>query len=170
MEIRAARMDEKDLETIVHHRRAMFFDMGSRDERALDAMSEKFRPWLQRKMAAGGHLAWFAIAPDGAVAAGAGLWFMDWPPLMTTGGKWRGNILNVYTEPAYRRQGLARRLMLVAMDWCAREGVEGVILHASAEGRPLYENLGFEPTNEMRLRKEVMAELRATHAERAEAE
>ena len=27
-----------------------------------------------------------------------------------------------------------------------------LFLHASAEGRPLYEELGFEPTNEMRLR------------------
>jgi len=27
-----------------------------------------------------------------------------------------------------------------------------VNLHASAEGRPLYEKLGFEATNEMRLR------------------
>jgi len=155
MEIRAARLDEKDLETIVHHRRAMFFDMGRKDERALDAMCEKFRPWLKRKMAAGEYYAWFAVAPNGAVVAGAGLWLMDWPPLMTAGGKWRGNILNVYTEPAYRRQGLARRLMRVAMDWCEKEGVEGVILHASEEGRSLYESLGFEPTNEMRLTRGI---------------
>lgn len=151
MEIRAARVDESDLATIVHHRRAMFFDMGNHDERALDAMSEKFRPWLRRKMQADEYLAWFAIASDASVAAGAGLWLMDWPPLMAAGGRWRGNILNVYTEAAYRRQGLARQLMLVAMDWCEREGVEGVILHASPEGRALYESLGFQATNEMRL-------------------
>ena len=155
MEIRAARVDEKDLETIVHHRRAMFFDMGNRDERALGAMSEKFRPWLRRKMEAGEYLAWLVIAPDGTVAAGAGLWLMDWPPHMAAGGKWRGNILNVYTEAAYRRQGLARQLMLVAMDWCERKGVGAVILHASPEGRTLYESLGFEATNEMRLTRVV---------------
>jgi GNAT superfamily N-acetyltransferase len=155
MEIRRARLDEKDMETIVHHRRAMFFDMGRRDERALDEMSEKFRPWLRRKMEAGEYLAWFAVAPDESVAAGAGLWLMDWPPLMTAGGKWRGNILNVYTETAYRRQGLARALMLTVMEWCEKEGIEGAILHASPEGRPLYESLGFEATNEMRLTRVV---------------
>ena len=153
MNIRAARLNEQDLNTIVHHRRAMFFDMGRRDARALDEMSEKFQPWLRRKMEAGEYLAWFAIAPDGTVAAGAGLWLMDWPPLMSAGGKWRGNILNVYTEAPFRRQGLARQLMLTAMAWCEKEGVEGVILHASKEGRPLYESLGFEATNEMRLKK-----------------
>ena len=137
-EIRAARLDEKDIETIVHQRRAMFFDMGH---------------WLKRKMEAGEYVAWFAIAPDESVAAGAGLWLMDWPPHIVGGGKWRGNIVNVYTEAAYRRKGLARELMKTAMEWCAREGVETVILHASDEGRPLYERLGFEATNEMGLKR-----------------
>jgi GNAT superfamily N-acetyltransferase len=151
--IQAATLDERDVEAIVHHRRAMFFDMGHRDDGALETMSERFRPWVRQKMEAGEYLAWFAIAPDETVAAGAGLWLMDWPPHMIGGGKWRGNILNVYTEAAYRRQGLARELMKKAMEWCAREGVETVILHASPDGRALYERLGFEATNEMRLRR-----------------
>jgi hypothetical protein len=45
--------------------------------------------------------------------------------------------------------------MLVAMEWCEREGVGAVILHASPEGRALYESLGFEATNEMRLTRVV---------------
>lgn len=32
----------------------------------------------------------------------------------------------------------------------AERGASGVVLHASAAGRPLYEWLGFVPTNEMR--------------------
>ena len=45
--------------------------MGHRDERALESMSERFRPWLKRKMEAGEYVAWFAIAADESVAAGA---------------------------------------------------------------------------------------------------
>ncbi len=153
--IRAAMLDARDVEAIVHHRRAMFFDMGHRDEGKLEEMSDRFRRWLWEKMEAGEYLSWFAIAPDDAVAAGTGLWLMDWPPHMIAGGKWRGNILNVYTEAAYRRRGLARKLMEQAMEWCAREGVEAVILHASPEGRGLYQRMGFEPTNEMRLRRQA---------------
>jgi GNAT superfamily N-acetyltransferase len=129
----------------------MFFDMGDRDQRALDAMSARFRPWLRSKMQDGEYLAWFAVAPDGSIAAGLGLWLMDWPPHMIAGGRWRGNILNVYTEPAFRRQGLARALMQKALEWCAANEVDAVILHASDEGRALYEGLGFIPSNEMRL-------------------
>jgi hypothetical protein len=42
--IREGTLEERDVEMIVHQRRAMFFDMGHRDERALELMSEKFRP------------------------------------------------------------------------------------------------------------------------------
>lgn len=151
MTIRRATLDESDVAAIVRHRRAMFRDMGYRDDGALDAMSARFLPWLRRKMNAGEYLAWFAIAPDSSIAAGVGLWLMDWPPHMVGSGPWRGNILNVYAEPEHRRRGMARALMRVGLAWCAENQVDAVILHASPEGRALYESLGFMPTSEMRL-------------------
>ena len=54
-------------------------------------------------------------------------------------------------EPEFRRQGLARRLMVTAIAWCRDQGLRSVSLHASDFGRPLYEDLGFRQTNEMRL-------------------
>ena len=151
MNIRPATLVESDFETIVHHRVAMFRDMGHADKSALDAMSARFRPWLRRKMETGEYLAWFALAPDSSIASGLGLWLMDWPPHMVGAVQWRGNILNVYTEPAYRRKGIARALMQIALEWWAANHLDIVILHASEDGRGLYESFGFEPTNEMRL-------------------
>ena len=63
----------------------------------------------------------------------------------------RATILNLYTYPQYRRQGLARLLMQTMIDRCRGEGFASVSLHASDDGRLLYEALGFQPTNEMRL-------------------
>jgi GNAT superfamily N-acetyltransferase len=152
MVIRQATTTSTDLDAIVHHRRAMFADMGYRDEAALTTMAANFRPWLQRKMEAGEYFTWFALAPDSSIAAGLGLWLMDWPPhMLGAGSRWRGNILNVYTEPAHRRNGLGRALMKTALAWCTANQVSPVILHASPDGRALYESLGFKPTNEMRL-------------------
>jgi len=133
----------------------MFRDMGYNDDAALEAMSRAFRPWLIKKMEAGEYLAWFALAANSSIVAGLGLWLMDWPPHMVAAGRWRGNILNVYTEPDYRRRGLARGLMQVALAWCAANDVDAVILHASEQGRALYESLGFTATNEMRLTRRV---------------
>ena len=140
-----------DADVLVAHRRGMFHDMGYQDDAALDSMSAKFRPWLLARMTAGEYLAWLAIAADGTAAAGAGLWLMDWPPHMVGRGPRRGNILNVYTLPEFRRRGLARRLMDVVVQWCRGNGVDTVILHASPDGRALYESMGFKETNEMRI-------------------
>jgi ribosomal protein S18 acetylase RimI-like enzyme len=151
MNIRPATLDESDIDAIVQQRRSMFREMGYGDQDVLDSMSVRFRPWLRRKMEAREYLGWFALTPDSSIAAGLGLWLMDWPPHMVAEGQWRGNILNVYTMPAHRRSGLARALMQIALEWCVANRVGSVILHASPEGRGLYESLGFEPTNEMRL-------------------
>jgi GNAT superfamily N-acetyltransferase len=45
--------------------------------------------------------------------------------------------------------GLARRLMTTVIDWSRLNGVDRLILHASTDGRPLYESLGFDQTTEM---------------------
>lgn len=146
------RASVEDARTIAAHRRSMFRDMGYQDKGALDAMMAKFLPWLEAKMASGDYLAWLAVAADDLVVAAAGLWLMDWPAHMLGSCARRGNILNVYTEPEFRRRGLARCLIEAALSWCRANGVDFVILHASSEGRALYESLGFQAGNEMRIK------------------
>lgn len=141
----------EDAETLVAHRRAMFFDIGYQDRAALDGMAQRFREWVRPRLESGEYRAWLAVTPDGAVAAGAAIWLMDWPPMPFAFGSPRGNILNVYTRPESRRQGLARRLMQAILEWSRANHVEIVILHTSDEGRALYESLGFKRTREMRL-------------------
>jgi GNAT superfamily N-acetyltransferase len=64
-------------------------------------------------------------------------------------------VVNVYTEHEWRRRGIARRLMTHVIDWARGHGIARLVLHASPEGRPLYDRLGFEPTNEMRFMGEL---------------
>ncbi len=146
------RASTADVETLVAHRRAMFYDMGYNDEVALNDMSAKFRVWVLQRMNAEDYLAWLVYAPDGSVAAGTGLWLMDWPPHMVGKGPRRGNILNVYTHERFRRRGLARELMEAVLLWCRENQIDTIILHASNDGRNLYQSMGFMATNEMRLR------------------
>jgi GNAT superfamily N-acetyltransferase len=141
-----------DTSTLVAHRRAMFRDLGHRDDAALDSMAAKFQPWLESKMRSGEYLAWLAVTADQQAAAGAGLWLMDWPAHMVNSSPQRGNILNVFTEPEFRRRGLARRLMETVLAWCQANQIDLVVLHASTDGRPLYESMGFQASNEMRIK------------------
>jgi GNAT superfamily N-acetyltransferase len=60
-------------------------------------------------------------------------------------------ILNVYTAPEARRQGLARALMQKLVAHARAAGVRRIWLRASDEGRPLYEDMGFRPGNYLQL-------------------
>lgn len=58
---------------------------------------------------------------------------------------------SVYVYPAYRRRGIARRLMEMALAWAREHRCSQVRLRASDDGRPLYEQLGFRASTEMQL-------------------
>jgi GNAT superfamily N-acetyltransferase len=138
-----------DVAIVARHRVGMFRDMGILPEAqraALEAGSHRF---LERAMPIGNYRGWLAEL-DGAVVAGAGVVLRPLPPRPgSPDGATEVEVLNVYTEPAHRRRGLARALMHAVLDWCRTQRFAKVTLHASDEGRPLYESLGFTATNEM---------------------
>ena len=149
-----------DIPTIVTHRRAMFEEMGYSDKNALDVMDTKFKPWVTRKMAGAEYRHWFATNAAGAIAAGAGVWVMEWAALPFDQSERRGNLMNVYTERDFRRLGLAKRLTSTILEWCRENKIETVTLQASDAGRAMYESLGFRATNEMMLQLVSGKELR----------
>jgi len=140
-----------DIEEILEHRRRMFFDMGHR-ETVLEVIVRSSRPYMERYLADGSYRGWFAIAHDGRVAAGVGLLIT---PLVSgplaPENVHRAYLLNVYTYAEFRKRGLARELTQKAIDYCRAGGFKVLWLHASKYGRPLYESMGFEATNEMKL-------------------
>ncbi|WP_212001277.1 GNAT family N-acetyltransferase [Chitinophaga sp. HK235] len=88
----------------------------------------------------------------GNVVASAGIVFYNQPPLYHNLDGKVAYILNVYTLPAYRRQGIAQILMEKLIGEAKERNTGKLSLHASLEGRRLYERLGFAAgDNEMTL-------------------
>ena len=141
-----------DLPEILHHRRAMFEDMGVGDAASLAPMLAATETYLREAMPQGAFRAWFGVAPDGQIAGGCAVAISSWPPHPWDPQSRRAYILNLYVYPEHRRKGIARLLLQTTVDWCKAEGFGTVSLHASPVGRSLYESLGFHQTNEMRLR------------------
>jgi GNAT superfamily N-acetyltransferase len=139
-----------DAAVIAHHRAAMFRDMGVLPEADVAALSAATRAHLATVLPSGVYRGWLAER-DGEVVAGGGLLVQPtWPRPEALEGGAEAYLLNVYTEPAHRRRGVARALMDAMLAWCRARGITRFALHASDEGRPLYESLGFIATNEMR--------------------
>lgn len=130
----------------------MFRDMGEADGAAASIIDNSSQDRLAALIQAREYYG-FLAEYEGEVIAGGGVWLR---PLLPRPGALQGAVeayvLNVYTEPKHRRNGVARAIMEAILDWCRERRVARVVLHASKEGRSLCEDLGFEPSNEMRIR------------------
>ena len=56
--------------------------------------------------------------------------------------------MNVYTKEEYRRQGIAGQMMNILLEDARVRGVTYADLDATDMGKPLYETLGFSPSDE----------------------
>ncbi len=138
-----------DAALIASHRRAMFAAIGGIDKSVLDDVRRASGPWTERMIGEGKYLGWITT-DDGHPVASAGMLLLDWPPHpLDPVGETRAYLLNVFVEPEYRRRGLARSLLVRCAEEAERRRIGVVSLHASKEGRGLYESLGFQITNEM---------------------
>jgi predicted GNAT family acetyltransferase len=88
------------------------------------------------------------------IVAGAGVQLQPILPrpldVSTIGEGRQGTIVNVFTEPQWRQCGIAGLLIKEIIIWSKNEQIDRLVLHASDEGRSVYERLGFVASNEMR--------------------
>ena len=126
-----------------------------------ESLRAKSAERVRRSLASDEYIGWLVLHPENTdkIIAGAGVMLREIPPipLPRASGKTivydngQALIVNVFTEPEWRRRGIARLLMERIIAWCHEQRIESVVLHASEDGRALYQQLGFIQTNEMRL-------------------
>ncbi|MFQ5977749.1 MAG: GNAT family N-acetyltransferase [Candidatus Heimdallarchaeota archaeon] len=141
-----------DLSDLVRLRRMMFEAMGFDDPAQLHAADLAAADYFAEAIPDGKFFGWLAIMSNGEAAASGGVTIDHHPPGPTNLSGQIGYIMNLVTIPQYRRQGIARRIMQTMLRWLADRGVTTLALHATEVGRPMYEELGFVDSNEMRLR------------------
>lgn len=146
-----------DIALLAGHRAAMFRDMGKLAPDAEAPLIRASADYLGEALPRGEYLAWLAQTTGSppTVIGGAGVQLRRILPRPASAGGGvelgpEAIVLNVYVEPAWRRRGVADALMRTVLSALARLQIRRIVLHASDEGRGLYERLGFVPTNEMR--------------------
>lgn len=146
--LRRATLD--DLLTLVAHRRAMFEAMGPRAEADLRTHDRAFRAWARSRLRSGELVAWIVEAAGAPVASGCA-WRRPTQPRPGWTRDDQPYLMGMFTAPAHRGRGLARRIVLAATKWARAEGYPRFTLHASEMGRGLYAALGWERSWEMKL-------------------
>jgi ribosomal protein S18 acetylase RimI-like enzyme len=155
--LRVRRGTAADAAVLARHRADMFRDIGRLDAATYAPLLLASTEYFARAIPTGEYVAWIATTGDATETpvAGAGVQVRTLLPRPNETGTAvlpgpEGIVLNVYTDPTWRRLGVAELLMGHVLEWSRARGLGRLVLHASHDGRPLYEKLGFVATNEMR--------------------
>ncbi len=138
MEYRKATAD--DIELLMSLREEMLRIVNGlpEDHRFSDVMTENSRRYFLE-----GDQTTVIALDNGKAAACASISYIDVMPTFSHPTGKRAHLMNVYTNAAYRRQGIAQKLVNMLTAEAAERGVTEIGLDATDSGRPLYEALGF---------------------------
>ncbi|MDA4126881.1 MAG: GNAT family N-acetyltransferase [Thaumarchaeota archaeon] len=140
---------EHDIPALTSQRHRMFEDMHSPPIKDLAIHDVAFPIWARTEIKSRRLFCFLVETDDGRTVGGATLWLREVQPYPGFAGGKIPYLMSVYTEPEFRGRGVATLVTKHAMDWAKENGYPSMSLHASHNGRKIYESLGWKPGNEM---------------------
>ena len=139
MNIIYRKLTENDLETFINMRINQLREEGATDEMDL---SPALMDYYQRHLANGTFVSWLALDGDKIIGT-SGMSFVEKPPYFGCPTGRIGLLSSMYTNPDYRRLGIARELLRRVVEEARAYGCGTVQITASDMGVLLYSNFGF---------------------------
>lgn len=139
MEIKYRRLISDDLDRFIAMRINQLREEGAKEDTDL---RPALLDYYTRHMADGTFVSWLAV--DGEKIVGtSGMSFVEKPPYFGCPSGKMGLLSSMYTDPEYRRQGIARELLSRFVGEARRYGCSTVQITASDMGVLLYTDFGF---------------------------
>ena len=139
MSITYRKMTENDLETFIGMRIAQLREEGATED--LDLVPA-LKDYYHRHMADGTFSSWLATDGDRIVGT-SGMSFVEKPPYFSCPTGRIGLLSSMYTDPDYRRRGIAKELLRRVTEEARACGCGAVQITASDMGTLLYADFGF---------------------------
>ena len=151
MEITYHRATLEDVDTLVEYRLQFLRERSGVSRNASnDALRKELREYFLKAMAQGTFVAWLA-KHEGKVIATSGMVIWKIPPNNSIKNGRLGYILNMYTTPEFRRQGIGTVLLEKMIEEAKFMGLSRVHLHASKLGEGVYRKRGFSEPSDIEL-------------------
>ena len=139
MGIEYRRLSKEYLETFIQMRITQLREEGAKEE--ID-LAPALRDYYDRHMADGTFVSWIAF--DGEKIIGtSGMSFVEKPPYFGCPSGKMGLLSSMYTDPEYRRRGIAKELLDRVVKEARNYGCGTVQITASDMGVKLYAAYGF---------------------------
>ena len=139
MEIEYKRLTEKEMNTFIDIRIRQLREEGAKEE--IDLVPA-LKQYYSRHMSDGSFVSWLAF--DGEEIIGtSGMSFVEKPPYFGCPSGKIGLLSNMYTNPNYRRKGIAKKLLSLVVNDARKYGCGVIQITASDIGVKLYTDFGF---------------------------
>ena len=139
MEIEYKRLTEKELDTFIDMRIHQLREEGAKED--IDLVPA-LRDYYNRHMLEGTFISWLAM--DGEQIIGtSGMSYVEKPPYFGCPSGKMGLLSSMYTNPAYRRKGIARELLSRVIKDAKEYGCGTIQITASDMGVKPYTAFGF---------------------------
>ena len=134
------RLTEDKLDTFIKMRIAQLREEGATEE--IDLVPE-LKDYYNRHMKDGTFVSWLAVDGDKIVGT-SGMSFVEKPPYFSCPSGKIGLLSSMYTDPDYRRMGIAKELLSRVVKEAGDYGCGCVQITASDMGVLLYSDFGFK--------------------------
>ena len=139
MNITYKRLTEKELNTFIEMRIDQLREEGAKEE--ID-LAPALKQYYMRHMADGTFVSWLAF--DGNKIIGtSGMSFVEKPPYFGCPSGKIGLLSSMFTNPDYRRKGIAKELLSRVVNEAREYGCGTIQITASDMGVKLYADFGF---------------------------
>lgn len=139
MEIEYRKLSEKELDVFIEMRITQLREEGAKEN--ID-LKPALLDYYLRHMKDGTFVSWLAI-DDGRIIGTSGISFVEKPPYFgCTSGK-VGLLSSMFTNPDYRRRGIAKELLHRVVEEARKHGCGTIQITASDMGVKLYTAYGF---------------------------
>jgi GNAT superfamily N-acetyltransferase len=133
----------QDVEVLVSLRLKLEQESGHLTEvQMLSDLRQATHQYLLEALPTEAFLVWVAEA-SGQIVATSGLIFFHKPPSERNLSGMEAYILNMYTLPEWRGQGIATALLHTVMAFIKHTKAHRMWMYATQDGKPLYEREGF---------------------------
>ena len=139
MDITYRKLTADDLDRFIPMRIAQLREEGATED--LD-LRPALLDYYHRHLADGTFVSWLALDGDRIVGT-SGMSFVEKPPYFGCPTGRIGLLSSMYTDPGYRRQGIAKALLTRVVDEARAYGCGAVQITASDMGVMLYTDFGF---------------------------
>ncbi|MBR6004381.1 MAG: GNAT family N-acetyltransferase [Lachnospiraceae bacterium] len=139
-EIRYEKLTKDRLDTFIKMRIKQLREEGATED--IDLVPS-LNDYYDRHMADGTFVSWLALDGDKIVGT-SGMSFVEKPPYFSCPNGRIGLLSSMFTDPNYRRKGIAKELLSRVVDEAKNYGCGVVQITASDMGVLLYTDFGFE--------------------------